>query len=57
MDAPGDYLIKQSHKERERQIRYDITYRWTLKYHTNELICEIETDSQTLVTDLWLPER
>ena len=47
MDVPRDYLIKQSHKERERQIPYDVTYMWTLKYDTNELIYEIETDSQT----------
>ena len=28
---------------------------WTLKYDTNELIYEIETDSQIKRTDLWLP--
>ena len=33
--------------EREKQILYAITYMWTLKYDTNELICETETDSQT----------
>ena len=33
---------------RERQILYDITYKWNLKKKiTNECICEIETDSQT----------
>ena len=26
---------------------YDITYIWNLKYDTNELIYETETDSQT----------
>ena len=30
---------------RKRQIPYDITYMWNLKYDTNELI--YETDSQT----------
>ena len=30
---------------------------WNLKYDTNELIYEIETDSQTQRTDLWLPRR
>ena len=30
-----------------RQILYDITYMWNLKYNTNELICKTETDSQT----------
>ena len=38
---------------RERQIPYDITYMWNLKYDTNELICE--TDSQTWRTDLRMP--
>ena len=33
----------------------DFTYTWNLKHHTNELIYEAETDSQTLRTDLWLP--
>ena len=41
--------------ERKRQIPYDITYMWNLKYDTNELICETETDSQTQRIDLWLP--
>ena len=40
--------------ERERQIPYDITYMWNLKYGTNEPIYETETDSQTERTDLWL---
>ena len=29
--------------ERERQILYDITYTWNLKYDTSELIYETET--------------
>ena len=33
--------------ERERQMPYDITYMWNLKYGTNEHIYEAETDSQT----------
>ena len=33
--------------ERERQIPYDITYMWNLKYDTNEPIYQTETDSQT----------
>ena len=28
---------------------------WNLKYDTNELIFETETDSQAQKTDLWLP--
>ena len=33
--------------DRKRQISYDLTYMWNLKYDTNELIYETETDSQT----------
>ena len=47
MDGPRDYHTKWSKPDRERQIPYDITYKWTLKYHTNELIYKTETDSQT----------
>ena len=28
---------------------------WNLKYDTNELICETETDPQTWKTYVWLP--
>ena len=33
-----------SKSERERQIPYDITYMWNLKYGTNEPIYKTETD-------------
>ena len=33
--------------EKERQILYDITYIWNLKYGRNEPIYKTETDSQT----------
>ena len=33
--------------ERERQIPYDTTYTWNLRYDTNEPIYEAETESQT----------
>ena len=39
----------------ERQIPYDITSLWNLKYYTNEPIYRTETDSQTWRTDLRLP--
>ena len=55
MDGTRDYHTKQSKSERERQISYDITYMWNLKYDTNELIYETENNSQTQRTDLWLP--
>ena len=47
MAATRDYHTKSSKSERERQTPYDITYMWSLKYDTNELIHETETDSQT----------
>ena len=47
MDGPTDYHTKWSKSERGRQIPYDVTYMWNLKYDTNELIYEVETDSQT----------
>ena len=45
MDGPRDYQTKWTKSDRERQIPYDITYLWNLKYDTNELICKTETDS------------
>ena len=47
MDGPRDYHIKWSKPDRERQIPYDITFMWNLKYDTNELIDKTEIDSQT----------
>ena len=38
----------------ERQISYDITYMFDLKYDINKLIYETETDSQTSKINLWL---
>ena len=40
MDGPRDYHTKQSQSEGKRQISYDITYMWNLKYNTNEHIYE-----------------
>ena len=47
MDEPRDDHTKS---ERERQITYDITYMWNLKYDTNEPV--YETESWTYRTDL-----
>ena len=47
VDGPRDYHTKWSKSERERQIPYDITYMWNLKYDTNEFIYKTETDSHT----------
>ena len=46
MDGPRDYHTKRSKSERERQMPYDITYMWNLKYDTNEHIYETKTNSQ-----------
>ena len=45
MDGSRDFHTKRGKSERERQIPYDIIYMWNLKYDTNELIYETETDS------------
>ena len=47
MDATKDYHIKRNKSERERQISYDITYMWNLKYGTYEPNYKTEADSQT----------
>ena len=52
MGDSRDYHIKQSKSERERQIPYDITYMWNLKYNTNQHIYKTKTDSQIQRTDL-----
>ena len=39
MDGPRVYHTKWSKSEKERQIPYDVTYMWNLKYGTNELMC------------------
>ena len=40
--ATRDTYTKWSKSERERQIPYDITYMWNLKYDTNEPFCKTE---------------
>ena len=52
MDGPGDYHAKWIKLERQRQIPYDITDVWRLKYDINELIHKKEMNSQTQRTDL-----
>ena len=41
-----EIIILSEVSQKERQIPYDITYMWNLKYGTNEHIYETETDSQ-----------
>ena len=50
-----EIIILSEVRQRERQIPYDITYMWTLKYDTNEPIYETETESLTKRTDWGLP--
>ena len=42
---PGNKQTSKS--ERERQMPHSITFMWNLKYDTNELIYETDTDSDT----------
>ena len=42
-----EIIIVSEVSQRERQIPYDITYMWNLKYGTNEPIYKTETDSTT----------
>ena len=51
-DAIRGYHAKGNESERERQLPYDITFMQNLKYDTNKLI--YESDSQTWRTDLLL---
>ena len=47
MDGLRDDHTKWSKSERERQIPYNITDMWNLKYGTNKPTDKTETDSQT----------
>ena len=48
MDATRDYHTKWNKSETERQILYDITYMWNIKYDTNELFSK----TQNRLTDI-----
>ena len=50
-----DIIILNDKSEKERQIPYNITYMWNLKYDTNEPVYKTVTDSQTQRTKLWSP--
>ena len=49
-------VLSEASQKEKRQIPYDITPMWNLKYDTNELIYETETHSQTQRADLWGPK-
>ena len=46
IDGTRDHHTEWNESEREKQISYDISYMQNLKYNTNGLIYEQETDSQ-----------
>ena len=41
MDGPRDYHTKWTKLERERQVPYDITHVWNLKYYTNGVMAKL----------------
>ena len=47
-----EILILSEVSQEEKDILYDITYMWNLKYGTNEPIRKTEKDSQTQRTEL-----
>ena len=47
LDGPRAYHIKLCKSNRESQISYAITYMWSLKINTNELIYKTGIDLQT----------
>ena len=42
-------ILNEVKSERERQMPYDIIYMWKLKYDTNELIYETDTENRLVV--------
>ena len=56
MDLKIVLLSEASQREKDKYHHMDITYMWSLKYDTNELIYETRTDSQTKKANLWLPK-
>ena len=50
-----EIIILSEVSQKKRQIPYDGTDMWHLKYDTNECIYETETESGTQRTDRWLP--
>ena len=55
VDRTRDSHTKRGKAERERQILYDTTYMWNLKYDSNDSIYRNRNRSWTWRTDLWLP--
>ena len=49
-------LSKVSQKEKDKYHMISLISKWNLKYNTNEIIYEADTDSQTWKTNLQLPK-
>ena len=50
-----EIIILREVSQKEKDKCHMMLHIWNLKYDTNELIYNTETDSQTLRSDLWLP--
>ena len=46
-----------SKRDGERQISFEITYMWNLKFETNEFTYKTEIDILRQQTNLWLPKE
>ena len=53
MDATRDYHTKWNKSERERQMPYDITYMWNLKYDTQMNLSMKQNRIRDI--DRWVP--
>jgi len=56
MNEPRDYHPKWRKSGKRKQIPYDTTYMWSLKYDTNEITYKTETNTElenTLVVTKW----
>ena len=53
MNEPSDYLAKRNKSEKDKY--HTTSHMWNIKYDTNGLVYETETDSQTQRGDLLLP--
>ena len=49
MNGPRDCHTKWRKLEGERQILYEITYTWNLKYNTNEHIYKTDIEKRLMI--------
>ena len=55
MDGPRDYHTKWSKSDRERQISYDVTYMWNLKYDMKVQAVKVLVTQSCLIVTSWTP--